>query len=110
MEELYRDRYGVDGQILFPSWARNVSSPDSIPRAYEDHGEPLVGAYAGNIFQGWLCAIDREPGGATGSPRRTTITFRFPFPTALETVGGESEEHPTPGLGQFRRIDFPLAS
>lgn len=51
MEEEYRARYGVTGQVLYPSWAKDVSSFDSIPRAYDEHRRPLVGAYAGNIFR-----------------------------------------------------------
>jgi len=52
MEQEYREKYGVAGQVLYPSWAKNTSSFDRTVRAYDDHRGPLVGAYAGNIFRG----------------------------------------------------------
>jgi hypothetical protein len=51
MEEEYRKMYGVPGQVLYPSWAKEFSPIGGIPWAYGNHAGPLVGAYAGNIFR-----------------------------------------------------------
>jgi Glycosyltransferase Family 4 len=50
MEEEYRHRYGVAGTVLYPSRAKDCSSFDRAPRTYGKRTGPLIGAFAGNIF------------------------------------------------------------
>jgi hypothetical protein len=49
MEEEYRQRYGVAGQVLYPSRARQNPASDQVPATYARTKGPLIGAYAGNI-------------------------------------------------------------
>jgi len=51
MDEEYRAIYGAAGQVLYPSWAKNVSPFAGTLRAHNDNSRALVGAYAGNIFR-----------------------------------------------------------
>ena len=50
MEEEYRRKYGVGGQVLYPSRPKDCPSPDRPPQTYNKNGRPLVGAYAGRIL------------------------------------------------------------
>jgi glycosyltransferase involved in cell wall biosynthesis len=50
MEDEYRHRYGIAGQVLYPSRGKNCRLFDRAPKSYSRHEGPLVGAYAGNIF------------------------------------------------------------
>jgi hypothetical protein len=50
MEEDYRRRYGVEGQVLYPSRAKDCPLFDQAPATYIKDTGPLIGAYAGNIF------------------------------------------------------------
>lgn len=49
MEEEYRKRYGVSGEVLFPLRAKNCTLLNHAPRTYSKEGGPLIGAYAGNM-------------------------------------------------------------
>ena len=51
MEEEYRRMYGCSGEVLYPSWGKDDVSCSSRPRARHEHRQPLVGAFAGNIFR-----------------------------------------------------------
>ena len=54
MEEEYRRNYGVAGEVLYPSWAKDWPSFDGLPQSYSKNAGPLVGAYAGRIpFAGY---------------------------------------------------------
>ena len=50
MEEEYRRRYGVAGQVLYPSRAKDCPVFEGVPNTYGNRCGQLVGAYAGNIF------------------------------------------------------------
>jgi hypothetical protein len=50
MEEEYRRKYGVGGQVLYPSRPKDCPAPDRPPQTYNKNGRPLVGAYAGRIL------------------------------------------------------------
>lgn len=50
MEEEYRHRYGVAGEVLYPSRPKDCPSFDGAPQTYSKNGGPLVGAYAGRVF------------------------------------------------------------
>jgi hypothetical protein len=50
MEEEYRNRYGVAGNVLYPSRARTGSAHIHTPATYARKTNQLVGAYAGNII------------------------------------------------------------
>lgn len=50
MEAEYRRKYGISGHVMYPSYSKNCPPLDLVPRAYRDESRPLVGAYAGNIF------------------------------------------------------------
>jgi len=52
MEEAYRHNYGVAGEVLYPSWAKDWPSFDGPPQSYSKNAGPLVGAYAGRILVG----------------------------------------------------------
>jgi len=52
MEEEYRHNYGVAGEVLYPSWAKDWASFDGLPQSYSKNAGPLVGAYAGRILVG----------------------------------------------------------
>ena len=52
MEEEYRRNYGVAGEVLYPSWAKDWPSFDGHPQSYSKNAGPLVGAYAGRILVG----------------------------------------------------------
>lgn len=48
MEEEYRSRYGIPGQVLYPSRAKDYPRFDTAPDTYTKRQGPLVVAYAGN--------------------------------------------------------------
>jgi hypothetical protein len=50
MEEEYRHKYGVGGEVLYPSRPKDCPSFDGVPRSYDKSAGPLVGAYAGRIL------------------------------------------------------------
>jgi Glycosyltransferase Family 4 len=52
MEEEYRRKYGVSGEVLYPSRAKDCPAFDLAPQTYGKKNGPLVGAYAGSIFRG----------------------------------------------------------
>lgn len=49
MEEEYRHKYGVGGEVLYPSRPKDCPSLDRPPQTYNKNGSPLVGAYAGRV-------------------------------------------------------------
>jgi hypothetical protein len=50
MEAEYRQQYGFEGQVLYPSRDKNCPGFDHEPRTYYNDSECLNAAYAGNIF------------------------------------------------------------
>jgi hypothetical protein len=50
MEEQYRHKYGVAGEVLYPSRPKDCPSFEGVPQTYNKNGGPLVGAYAGRIL------------------------------------------------------------
>lgn len=60
MEEAYQDRYGVQGQILYPSRGWEAPDYDGPPSSVRNNREPVVG-YAGTLhtpgFKAALCAV-----------------------------------------------------
>jgi hypothetical protein len=59
MEEEYRKRYGVAGQVLYPSRGKDFQALDTAPKTYRKESGPLVCAFAGNIFHGYGRLIAR---------------------------------------------------
>jgi glycosyltransferase involved in cell wall biosynthesis len=50
MEEEYGRRYGVAGEVLYPSRPKDCPSFQRLPQTYSKKAGPLVGAYAGRIM------------------------------------------------------------
>jgi glycosyltransferase involved in cell wall biosynthesis len=50
MEEEYRHKYGVAGEVLYPSRHKDCPTFEGVPQTYNKNGGPLVGAYAGRIL------------------------------------------------------------
>jgi hypothetical protein len=53
MEEDYRGKYGVGGDVLYPGRAKYIPSYDGEPNTYTKGRGPLVAAFAGNLFFGY---------------------------------------------------------
>jgi hypothetical protein len=48
MEQEYRGKYGVEGQVMYPSRAKDAPRFADAPKTYGKNGGPLVVAYAGH--------------------------------------------------------------
>lgn len=70
MEQEYRARYGVSGQVLYPSWEDdNAAFLSRVPITYTKESGPLVGAFVGSLYLNYpqlisqLAAALHERGG-----------------------------------------------
>ena len=91
MEELYQQRYGVPGTVLYPARARDATTFDQPPERLAGPRESLVCGYAGSINSpGYMRAL-RDMADALKSVNGTLLVFG---PVTRESAAAQGLDQP----------------